>query len=111
MPPAPPDPFYEPTTPGVDPRMPRMVAVGDDVAPAAPAVLRDTGVDVQVLVDLALKAGFTVPSFTTDWASRRLHLPQVLVGDILDSLREERLLEVLGDAGPFGFRFGVTQRG
>src|SRR5262249_6958352 len=26
-------------------------------------------------------------------------------------LREDRLLEVLGQAGPFGYRYGITQRG
>jgi hypothetical protein len=73
--------------------------------------LRDTGVEAAVLADLALKAAYTTPSFNTEWAARRLLLPQVLVGELLEGMREERLLEILGDAGPFGFRYAATQRG
>jgi predicted ATPase with chaperone activity len=54
---------------------------------------------------------YTAPSFNTGWAARQLHLPQVLVGELREGLREDRLLEILGDAGPFGFRYAATQRG
>jgi hypothetical protein len=90
---------------------PELVPVGDGLAPAAPTDLRDTGLDPTVLADLALKAAYTVPSFTTEWAARRLHLPQVLVGELLEGLREDRFLEILGDSGLFGLRYATTQRG
>jgi hypothetical protein len=64
-----------------------------------------------VLADLAVKAGYTVPSFTTEWTAQRLRLPLPIVAELLEELRVERLVEVLGQAGPFGFRFAVTQRG
>jgi hypothetical protein len=88
-----------------------MVQTENGLAPAAPVKASDTGVDVQVLADLALKAAYTVPQFNTEWAARRLHLPQALVGELLEQLRTEHLLDILGQAGPFGYRYAITQRG
>ena len=64
-----------------------------------------------VVSDLALKSAFAVPQFTTEWTARRLHLPQTIVSDVLEQLRTDHLLEVLGQAGPFGYRYGITSRG
>ena len=61
--------------------------------------------------DLALKAAYTVPQFTAEWAARRLHLPHALLHEVLEQLRTDHLLEVLGQAGPFGFRYAITNRG
>src|SRR5262245_60323060 len=80
-------------------------------APAPPLDVSDTGVDPSVLCDLALRAGYQVPQFSTEWASRRLHLPQPVVGELLEQLRTEQLLDVLGPSGPFGFRYAVSGRG
>ncbi len=90
---------------------PEMIAIGDVLAPAAPADARATGLSPNIVGDLALKAAYTVPQFTTEWTARRLHLPQALIGDVLEQLRTDHLLEVLGQAGPFGYRYGITSRG
>src|SRR5919107_1897689 len=90
---------------------PNWIPVGDGLAPRAPVDVRDTGSDPAALSDLALRAAYTVPQFNTEWAARRLHLPQLLVGEILEQLRADKLLDVLGQAGPFGFRYSISQRG
>jgi hypothetical protein len=88
-----------------------MIQVGDALAPQAPLDLGDTGVDPGVLSDLALRAAYTVRQFDTQWAARRLHLPQPVVGEVLEQLRADGLLDVLGSAGPFGFRYSISGRG
>jgi hypothetical protein len=100
-----------PDAPNVDPHVPPMIATDTGPAPATPTDVRDTGIDPQVLADLALKAASVVPTFTTEWATRRLLLSQVLVSELLDQLREERLVEVLGEMGPLGYRYAITGRG
>src|SRR5262249_30728236 len=84
---------------------------GDSFTPRAPITLEETGIDPVILTDLALKTGYTVPHFTTEWAAKRLHLPLPLVQELLEQLRQDRLVEVLGQSGPFSYRFAVTQRG
>ncbi|MBI1914733.1 MAG: hypothetical protein HYS12_08355 [Planctomycetes bacterium] len=99
------------------PPLPRLVAVEGAAsaekaeAPAAPVDVCDTGMDRGVLLDLALKTAFTVPQCNTEWVARQLHLPQVVAGELLEQLRTDHLLEVLGQAGPFGYRFSISQRG
>src|SRR3954452_24645672 len=92
-------------------RPPNWIPVGDGDAPGAPVDVRDTGSDPSALSDLALRAAYTVPQFNTEWVARRIHLPQVLVGEILEQLRTDKLLDILGQAGPFGFRYSISQRG
>jgi len=93
------------------PHLPKMIAIDDVLAPAAPTNTAETGLDTQFVHELALKMAATVSQFTSEWAARKLHLPQQLLGDVLEQLRVERLLEVLGQAGPFGYRYAITQRG
>jgi hypothetical protein len=88
-----------------------MVSAGDVLAPRAPLGAEDTGVATEVLADLALKVVCAVPRFTTEWAAQQLHLPQTLVGDLLEQARADRFLDVLGEAGPFGYRYSASQRG
>lgn len=90
---------------------PNWISVGDGLAPGAPVDVRDTGLDPAVLSDLVLRAAYTVPQFNTEWAVRRLHLPQFMVGETLEQLRADKLLDVLGQAGLFGFRYSISQRG
>jgi hypothetical protein len=91
--------------------LPRLTAVGASLAPEAPVDVRDMGISPAVLTDLALRAAYLVPQFNTEWMARRVQLPQAVVGDLLDQLREEQLLDVLGHAGPFGYRFAISGRG
>jgi hypothetical protein len=91
--------------------LPPLLPIGNELAPKAPTNPRDAGVSPAVLRDLALKAAYTVPQFTTEWAARQLCLTQVLVGDLLEQMRNEQLLEILGSSGPFGFRYAISGRG
>ena len=84
---------------------------GGELVPKAPTGLRDAGISPATLRDLALKAAYTVPQFTTESAARQLCLPQVLVGELLEQMRNDQLLDILGSAGPFGFRYSVSGRG
>ena len=63
------------------------------------------------LRDLALKAAYSVSQFTTESAAHQLCLPQMLVGSLLEQMRNDQLLDILGSAGPFGFRYAVSGRG
>ena len=90
---------------------PKLIEVGDTLVPAAPADVRDLGVDPSLIGDLALRAAFLVPQFNTEWLAQRLHLPQSVAAELLDQLREELLLDVLGHAGPFGYRYAISSRG
>ena len=90
---------------------PGLMTIDGSLAPAAPADLRTTGLDPMIVSDLALKAAYTVPKFTAEWAARRLHLPQALLNEVLEQLRTDHMVEVLGQAGPFGFRYAITNRG
>src|SRR6516162_3589380 len=91
--------------------LPPFQSIGSEWAPEAPTDPRDAGVSPAVLRDLALKAAYTVPQFTTEWVARELCLTQVLVGELLEQLRTEQLLEILGSSGPFGFRYTISGRG
>jgi predicted ATPase with chaperone activity len=88
-----------------------MTTIGDELAPGAPVQLEGAGVSREALADLLLKTAFTVPQFTTEWAARQTHLPQPLVGELLEQFRVDHLLEVLGPAGPLGYRYNLAQRG
>ena len=92
------------------PHLPELVFSGDEQAPAAPRDVQETGVDQRTLLDLTLKLGSTVPQFTTQWAAEHLRLPLSVTSDLLEQLRVDRLLEVLGQAGRFGFRYAVAGR-
>lgn len=79
-------------------------------APEAPTNADATGVNKNILLDLALKLAHVTPTITTESASQSLHLTQVLTGGLLEQLRAEQLLEVLGKDG-FGYRYAISQRG
>lgn len=90
---------------------PAMIAIGEEFAPAAPTDLRATGLDSLVVSHLVLKTAYTAPQFTTEWAARGLHLPQGVVGEVLEQLRSDSMLDILGASGPFGFRYAISGRG
>jgi hypothetical protein len=94
-----------------DPHLPRMVSLEDGPAPAAPTSVDDAGVEAAALADLALKAAYGVPQFTTEWLGRRLHLPLPLGQQLVERLKTDFLVEVLGLAGPLNYRCVITQRG
>jgi hypothetical protein len=91
--------------------LPRLSRIGDVWAPTAPIHARDTGLDPVMLGNLILKAAYTVPQFTAQWAAQRLRLPQTLLSEVFEQHRTDHLLDVLGQAGPFGFRYAITKNG
>lgn len=99
------------TEPECVPHLPKMISIGDVLAPEAPVDRRSIDVDDACLTDLALKAAYTVSQFSTEWVTQRLHLPQALVAEILDQLKNELMLEVLGSMGRIGFRYRISARG
>ncbi len=100
-----------PSAQPVYPELPSIAESGGRWAPQTPTDTLATGIEASVLSDLALKTTCPVPHFTNEWAARKLHLPLHIVQQLLDELREERLVEMLGQTGPFSFRYAATQRG
>jgi len=90
---------------------PRMLQAGELFAPEIPLTLADTGIAPEVLSDLFLKLAHTAASFTTEWAANNLCLAMGIVNDLLEQLRRDKLIEVLGDAGRLGYRLAITDRG
>jgi hypothetical protein len=80
-------------------------------APLAPATPEETGVDPSILLDLALKLANTTPRLTSEWAAEQLRLPLAVVEQLFWRLRDEQLLEILGQSGPMTYRYSITQRG
>src|SRR5215208_2305191 len=76
-------------------------------APPAPTTPEDTGVDPAILLDLALKLANTTPRLTTEWAAEQLRLPIALVEQLFWRLRDEQLLEILGQSGPMTYRYSI----
>lgn len=84
--------------------------VNTDV-PARLRELDDLGSMRQAATNLAMKLAWSVPSFTTDWMTRKLHIPLSLVGKILWDLKDDKWLEVLGQDAPLRYRFSITKEG
>ena len=90
-------PLSDPAAAGAEP--------GFVTTPPVPLTIADTGVDGDLLRNLALKLAFTVPGFTSDWAARKLRLPLRLTGELLEQLRRDQSLDMLAEVGPFNYRF------
>jgi hypothetical protein len=93
------------------PNLPPLVRTATGWAPRAPKTIEDTGLDAWILYDLALKLTSTVPHLSTDFAADRLRLPVALVEQIFWQLKQDQLVEILGQTGEFGYRYAATQRG
>ena len=78
---------------------------GGLLAPAAPAAIQDTGIEREVLLALLLKICYTASQTTTEAAASRMLLPIPLIAEMLEELRRDNLVEILGSSGPIGFRF------
>lgn len=88
----------------------RMLETEAGHAPEAPSHADHTGINKSILLDLALKLAHVMPNITTESAAQFMHLTQVLTASLLEQLRAEQLLEVLGKDG-FGYRYAISQRG
>jgi hypothetical protein len=90
--------------------LPKMVETEGGLAPEAPLKAAATGLERPMLLDLALKMANSVPNMTTEWAAQHMALPRTLVAELLDQLRQDQLLEVLGQAEG-GYRYAISARG
>lgn len=79
--------------------------------PATPATIDDFGIEPSLISELCLKHALTVPYFTSDWMAEKLAIPLVIVNDMLDQLREDKMVEVLGATGAFGYRYTLSGGG
>ena len=79
--------------------------------PPAPEQISDLGIAESLVNDLALKLASTVPQFDTKWGADRLHLPIQLAEKVFWKLKQDRLLAVLSQEGPFCYRYSCTDQG
>ena len=93
------------------PDLPPICDAGGVSAPAAPTQIDEMDVSVDVLRDLAVKLAQTTPNFTTTWAAENLCLPLQLTEELFWRLKHDRMVEVLGQEGPFAYRYASTQAG
>jgi predicted ATPase with chaperone activity len=91
--------------------LPAMAKVGNTMVPAPPPTPHGTGVEPALLSDLALKLCNTVPRLTSDWAAEQLCLAPSVIERLFWQLRDEQLVEILGQDGPLSYRYAITQRG
>lgn len=79
--------------------------------PPAPERISDLGIAEDLASDLALKLASTVPQFDTKWGAERLQIPIQLAEKLFWKLKQDRLLEVLSQEGPFCYRYACTDQG
>jgi predicted ATPase with chaperone activity len=77
----------------------------------SPQELGETGLDAVVLRDLMLRFAYTVTSFTSRWATEKTCLPLNLVDEICWGLKEDHLLQILGQEGSFNYTYSATDQG
>ena len=80
-------------------------------APRVAETVDETGVDAALLIGLTLKLAASVPNFTTEWSSNQLCLPMQMVDEMCWRLKDDKFVEILGENGPFSYRYAVTDRG
>ncbi len=90
--------------------MPQLLETESGFAPEAPSHADSMGISKNLLLELALKLAHVMPAITTESAAQSMHLTQVLTASLLEQLRAEQMLEVLGKDG-FGYRYSISQRG
>jgi hypothetical protein len=81
------------------------------LAPAAPKSPEETGLDGWVLSDHVMRLAATVPHLTTTWASQQLCLPPALLERIFWQLKQDQLVEILGQVDDLNYRYASTDRG
>lgn len=82
--------------------------------PRAPTTLQDTGLSTSFLLELMLKVFHYVETPTAEHLARVMCLPNRLVADLLDVLKGDRAVEIMG-GGSYGvssaYRFRLTEKG
>jgi len=91
--------------------LPKLIQLESGFAPAAPVSVAATGVSRALLSDIALKTAYILPQFTTEEIAKRMHLPQMVVAELLEVMRSDHLIEALGHTQQEGYRYSLSQRG
>ena len=89
-----------------DPYLPPMHRAGDLYIPTAPQEVSAAGVEESTLADLVVKLAYSVARFTAEWIANELHLTVPLVGQLIEHLCLDGLLETM-----VGNRYMITDRG
>ncbi len=83
--------------------------------PEAPATLEETGLSPSFLLELVLKVIHYADTPTPDHVARVVGLPVKLVEALLESLKAERLCEIVGGGSTYdlstNYRFRLTEKG
>jgi len=93
------------------PEPPWMIDTDGSRGPRALEQLSDSDVDPAELIDLVLKLANTAPHFSTETAAAQLHLPLQIIDELLWQLKDDKFVEILGENGPFSYRYAITARG
>ena len=80
-------------------------------APLEPKDLSDTGISPADLLDLALRTIYSVKDFAVEWLAKQMRLPVRLVHDLVQQLKDQKAVEVIGHSGAFDLRLAVTDHG
>ncbi len=84
------------------------------VVPKAPGSLSETGLSTSFLLELMLKVFHYVETPTTEHLAKVMCLPIKLVNELLESLKTDRLIEIIGGA-QYGvstaYKFRLTEKG
>ena len=92
-------------------KFPGMVRHADIFFPLAPMSVNEMGVDNDVLLDCVLRLSSTTPQFTTEWVATNAHLTLPVAEELLQQLKNQELVSILGQLSSFNYRYTVTQRG
>ncbi|HEU5047537.1 MAG TPA: hypothetical protein VFT64_06815 [Rickettsiales bacterium] len=91
--------------------LPQMMQSEQGTLPEAPANLAATGLDISVLLDLALKIANVNSHISTNSVADIMMLPRTLTSELLEKLRTDALLETQGQDAAFGLRYTISKRG
>ena len=78
---------------------------------AAPRKWEDLAELQSVTANLAIKFAATVPHFHTEWMVQQTRLPHSVVEDMLWKLKNDKVVEILGKAGAFSYRYAISNLG
>lgn len=92
-------------------QLPTLIRGSDGLIPSVPRAVDETGVDQEILLDLMLRLASTAPQFTTDWAASRIHLTMPVAEELLQILKKQELVTILGQVGILNYRYSISQRG
>ena len=83
----------------------------DDLIPAVPVTVEDSGLDFALLADLALKTVYADTNCTTQRAAEKLAMPIGVVDALLQHLFREHFIEIRETLGPHDRRYTMLDRG